>query len=238
MRLVLLPGLAFPLILSLAACSPGKHGPHDLDRDETLLQVSATGRAEAHPDEARFSAGVSSIGVDAAAATQANNARMNAVIAALTALGVAKEDIQTKQLTVARLDWGPNKRKFEANNVVEVRMRVVDKAGAAIAATTQAGANVLSGPDLRVSDDSVVNGAAYAAAYKAARARADALAAAANLKVVRILSIRDGSTSAPSPVADMAYEAPRQAAPAPPPVLAGTDTTIAAVSIDAVLGPR
>ncbi|MEG3086603.1 SIMPL domain-containing protein [Sphingomonas sp. PB4P5] len=223
--------------LTLAGCGSGKQGPNDLRRDETLLQVSATGRAEAKPDEARFSAGVSTIGASAAAATETNNARMNAVIDALTGLGVAKDDIQTKQLTVGRIDWGKNRNKFEANNVVEVRIRTVDKAGAAVAATTQAGANVLSGPALRVTDDGAVNGAAYAAAFKAARARADAIAAAANLKVVRILSIRDGSTSAPSPSYDMAYE---RAAPqaAPPPVLAGTDTTIASVSIDAVLGPR
>ena len=226
-------------ILTLAACGPGKHGPHDLGRDETLLQVSATGRAEAKPDEARFSAGVSTIGASAAAATEANNTRMNAVIDALTSLGVAKDDIQTKQLTVGRIDWGKNRNKFEANNVVEVRIRKVDQAGAAVAATTQAGANVLSGPDLRVTNDGAVNGAAYAAAFKEARARADAIAAAANLKVVRILSIRDGSTATPPPFAGMAFEdAARQAAPAPPPVLAGTDTTTASVSIDAVLGPR
>lgn len=233
MRLLLL----LPAV-SLAACSPARHGPHDLRPDETLLQISATGRAEAKPDEARFSAGVSTIGANAAAATQANNTRMNAVIDALAGLGVAKDDIQTKQLTVGRIDWGKNRNKFEANNIVEVRIRAVDKAGAAVAATTEAGANVLSGPDLRVTNDGAVNGAAYAAAFKAARARADAIAAAANLKVVRILSIRDGSTSAPSPLADYAYERAAPQAAAPPPVLAGTDTTIASISIDAVLGPR
>src|SRR3546814_3096248 len=74
---------------------------------------------------------------------------MTKVTEALKALGVAAKDLQTRQLTVNRIDWGANKGKYEAVNRVEVRMRAVDKAGEAVAATTRAGANVLSGPTLR-----------------------------------------------------------------------------------------
>src|SRR3546814_2620767 len=104
---------------------------------------------------------------------------------ALKALGVAAKDLQTRQLTVNRIDWGANKGKYEAVNRVEVRMRAVDKAGEAVAATTRAGANVLSGPTLRVSDQEAATKSAYAAAYRAARARAEAYAGAAGLKIDR-----------------------------------------------------
>lgn len=47
------------------------------------------------------------------------------------------------------------------------------KASEAIVATTEAGANLLSGPNLRVADAEKASLSAYAAAYQAARARAD-----------------------------------------------------------------
>jgi uncharacterized protein YggE len=231
--------LAFATVSLLAGCGHPPRDPRGVDHGEVLLQIQASGTADAHPDEARFSAGVSSIGATATAATEANNVHMNAVVAALAKLGVAKTDIQTQTLTVSRIDWGANKNKFEANNVVAVRIRAVDKAGAAIAATTQAGANVLSGPDLRVSDAEAGSRTAYAAAFKAARARADALADAAGLKVVRILTIRGGNNPTPEPMAAMMEaQAIDDRARAAPPVMAGTSTTQASINVDFALAPK
>ena len=39
----------FPL-LALAACQPPATDPRGVDRDETLLTVTATGRADTRPD--------------------------------------------------------------------------------------------------------------------------------------------------------------------------------------------
>src|SRR3546814_9865600 len=93
-----------------------------------------------------------------------------------------------------------------------------DEAGGAVAATTRAGANVLSGPTLRVSDQEAATKSAYAAAYRAARARAEAYAGAAGLKIDRVLTIRDGGDNRPpmpyyemDAAADQA--APQSAAP-------------------------
>ncbi len=227
--------------LALAACNPPRPDARGIDRDEVLLQVSAIGQADTTPDQARFAVGVSSIGANAQEATAANNRKMNAVVTALKALGVEDKDVQTKQLTVSRQDGGANKGRFEANNVVEVRMRKVDQAGAAIAAATQAGANVMWGPNLSLSDPEGAGKSAYAAAYKAARARADTYAEAAGLKVARVLVIRDGGGAAPPmPYPMAAYEArmDQQAANAAPPVMAGTDTKQVSVSVDFALAPK
>jgi len=224
-------------LAGLSACG-GKADPRGLDRDETLLSVSATGQAETEPDEARFSAGVSSIAASAREATRLNNETMTKVTEALKSLGVEKKDLQTRQLTVNRIDWGKNKGKFEASNVVEVRMRNVARAGEAIAATTEAGANILSGPDLRISDREAANKSAYANAYKAARARAEAYAGAADLEISRILAIRDGGESG-RPIAYASYDiAVEQAAPPPvsaPPVNPGMTTSTVSVQVDFAL---
>ena len=124
--------------------------------------------------------------------------------------------------------------------MVEVRVRNVDRVGQAIAATTDAGANVVSGPDLRISDPNAANRSAYANAYRAARQRAEAYAEAAGLKVVRVLAIRDsGVIGDPRPYAT---DAAMEAAPPPivrteePPVPIGLTTSQVAVRVDFALG--
>lgn len=226
--------------LTLAGCGGPPHpAPNGLERGETLLQTSATGQTETKPDEANLSVGVSSIGVTSEAATAANNAKINAVVGALKALGVAEKDMQTQQLSVSRVDYGPNRNKFEASNTITIRVRDVSKAGAAVQAATRAGANILSGPDLRVSDSEAASKTAYAAAYKTARARADTYAEAAGLKVVRVLVIRDGGPAAPAPTAYLTEDAvSARAQAAPPPVFAGTDRSQVSVSVDFALAPK
>ena len=181
------------LAASLAGCAPAAPDPRGVARDEVLLQVSASGRSEARPDEARFTTGVETNGLTGPAASAAYNAAMGRVMAALTALCIAAQDVQTRSITLSRIDYGPERGRYRAGNMAEVRVRDLDKVGAAIAATTEAGGNVVSGPDLRVSSQEAADNSAYAAAFKAARARADAYAAAGGLRVARVLAIRDAA---------------------------------------------
>jgi len=226
---------------ALAACQPAATDPRGVDRDETLLTVSATGRAETRPDEARFSLGVNTIAATAAEASRLNNEKMAKVTSALTGFGIKPDDLQTNALTLNRIDYGKDRGRYQANNTVIVRLKNLAKASEAIVATTTAGANLLSGPSLRVSDTEKANLSAYAAAYKAARARADAYAAAAGLKVDRILAIRDGGDSGGETIAMYAVEeATAQAvapviAPPPPPFNPGVNSSNVSVRVDFAL---
>ena len=230
-------GLAF-LCLTLTACTERAPDPRGVDRDEVLLQVVATGRTDTRPNEARFTAGVQTIGASAAAASTANNEVMNRVTAALERLGVKPDDIQTRQITLQRNEYGRDRGRFQASNMIEVRVRDLKQASQAIAVTTEAGANVLSGPNMGVADPEAANRAAYAAAYKSARARAEAYADAAGLNISRVLAIRDGG-EAPGPYAygsatDAYAVAPEQANAAPP-VRAGLTTSEVRVRVDFAL---
>ena len=71
---------------------------------------------------------------------------------ALTRFGIKPDDLQTTNLTLNRIDYGKDRGRFQASNNVTVRLRDLSKASEAIVATTEAGANLLSGPTLRVSD--------------------------------------------------------------------------------------
>lgn len=224
--------------LALAACTQAPD-PRGVEHDEVLLQVVATGRAETRPDEARFTAGVETISATAAAASAGNNAAIERVVSAVEALGVREEDIQTRSIALNRIDYGPNRGRFQANNMIEVRVRDIKRAGEAIAAATEAGANVLSGPNLTVSDPEAASRSAYAAAYRAARARAETYAEAAGLEVARVLAIRDaGDPQGPVPYHGDGLMAEQASAVAAPPVRAGTDTSEVRVRADFALAAK
>ena len=235
----------FPTLLllpALAGCSRAAPDPRGVGRNEVLVQVSASGRADSRPDEARFTVGVDTIAATSREAGARNGATINRVAAALKGLGVKEDDLQTRSITLSRIDYGPNRGRFQASNLIEIKVRDIKRAGEALAAITEAGANVLSGPNLRVSDPENAGRSAYAAAYRSARARAEAYAGAAGLKVARVLAIRDGGDSGPGPYPypeeglTMNAEA-RVVSPvsAPPPVQPGIATRQVQIRVDFAL---
>ena len=205
MRIVVL----LAAVLALPACERAPADPRGVDRDETLLTVTATGRSDARPDEARLQLGVQSTAATSGEASRLNREKMAQVTAALGRLGVQPDNLQTRNLSLQRIDYGPDKGKFRADNVLEAKVSDMSKVGEAVTAVTDAGANLLSGPDLRVSDRETASRSAYAAAYRAARARAEAYASAADLKIGRVLGIYDGGEGG----------VPQPYPPPPPPVV-------------------
>jgi len=231
------------LTLSLAACGNPRPDARGVDHDETLLIVTASGRADTRPDEAHLQLGVQSQAATAGDASRLNRDKMNAVTTALAKLGVKADDLQTRNLSLSRIDYGKERGQFRAYNVIDVKMRDMTKVGDAVSGVTEAGANVMSGPDLQVSDREAASKSAYAAAYRAARSRAEAYAGAAGLKIGRVLAIRDGGDPS-TPAMEYADMAALRVAPptvqaeaAPVPFSAGQNTTEVQVRVDFALKP-
>ena len=238
--------------LALSACSGGADEVRGVDRDETLLSVSASGEAEAAPDEARFQAGVEVRSGNSRTASEQMRERLSEIVAALREAGVAEGDIQTAALNIQRIDYGPERGQYRAFNTVTVTVRDIAKADEAVAAVSEAGANIMNGPDLRIADSERAVNSAYANAFKAARARADAYAEAAGMEVSRVLYIRDAGGSqgnryfaGAQPITlDMAEQArPTSVAPPPPPppesggIMPGRTTSNVSVQVDFALKP-
>jgi uncharacterized protein len=229
-----------PIALVAAACDRAPADPRGVDRDETLLTVTATGRADSRPDEARLQLGVQSQAGSAEEASRLNREKMNRVTAALAGFGVKPDDLQTRNLSLQRIDYGRERGQFRASNVLEVKLRDMARVGDAVTAVTTAGANVMSGPDLRVSDREGSSRSAYAEAYRAARSRAEAYAGAADLKIARVLGIYDGGeygappTPMPPPVVRTMEVAEQAAAPFNP----GINTTEVRVRVDFALAKK
>jgi len=230
--------------LFIAACGRSEPDPRGIARNETLLTVSAIGRADTRPDEARLQLGVQSDAPSAGDASRLNREKMDRVTAALARLGVKADDLQTRNLSLSRIDYGPERGRFRAYNMVEVTMRDMSKVGEAVTAVTEAGANVLSGPSLRISNPEAATRSAYAEAYKAARSKAEAYAGAAGLKINRVLAIHDGGEVPQSydmnASAEVGNARPMSATPPPPPAApapfsVGTSTTEVRVRVDFAL---
>ena len=123
-------------------------------------------------------------------------------------------------------------------------MREAGRAGEAVTRATEAGANVLSGPTLRIADPEKANRGAYIAAYRAARTRAEAYAEASGKQISRVLAIRDGGQMGggypqpPYPMAEQAADAVglQTVSPPPPPsIRPGTTLTRVSVQVDFAL---
>jgi uncharacterized protein YggE len=240
--------LLLPALL-LAGCGSGApvYDPRGVDREETLLSVSATGEAEARPDEARFQAGVESFAANARDANAANERAIAEVVGALREAGVAEEDLQTRSAGVQRIDWGDRKGQYQASTIIAVTVRDIERTSPVLSAVTEAGANIVSGPDLRIANSEAATNSAYAAAFRNARARAEAYAEAGDMTIARVLSIRDAGGAqgnryvpgaVPPPVAAPVVAQAVMPEEGAGRVLAGQTMSSVAVQVDFALVPK
>lgn len=175
----------------------------------TILDVQAEGRTTRVPDLATIRAGVVSQGRTAAAALADNAQRMTRVIAALKRAGIAPRDLATANVGLSpqyRYTEGqaPVITGYQATNTVSVRFRDVAKAGSVLDALVAEGANQIDGPNLSLDKPEAALDEARTDAVKRARARAELYAAAAGLKVARVISIAEaGQDDGGSPIRPM-----------------------------------
>jgi len=170
----------------------------------TVLDVSAEGRTTRVPDIATIRAGVVSQATTAAAALADNAQRMARVVAALKRNGIADRDLATASVGLSpqyRYADGqaPVITGYQANNTVSVRFRDVAKSGTVLDTLVAQGANQIDGPSLSIDKPDAALDEARTDAVKRARARADLYAAAAGLRVVRVISIAETGQDTGSP---------------------------------------
>ncbi|HYZ25390.1 MAG TPA: SIMPL domain-containing protein [Geminicoccaceae bacterium] len=210
------------------------------EEPERRLVVSGAGEASARPDTAVILAGVV-VQADTAGAALADNTRaMNAVLEQLRASGLAEEDIQTSQFSVMPLYEQrrpdpetiepPRIIGYQVSNQVTARVRDLDRLGAVLDALVSAGANSIDGPSFEIADPEPLLEQARDAAVADALAKAKRYAAAAGVKLGKIVSIEEGGSYAP-PRPMMRAEAMDSAVPIAP----GQTELSAAVAITFVI---
>jgi uncharacterized protein YggE len=202
----------------------------------TVLDVTAQGRTTRVPDLATIRAGVVSQAPTAAAALADNAQRMARVIAALRKSGVAARDIATATVGLSpqyRYADGqpPALTGYQATNSVSIRFRDVARAGGVLDTLVAQGANQIDGPTLSIDRPEAALDEARTDAVKQARARADLYAAAAGMRVVRIVSIAEAGQDAGSPGPQPMFVARAMAADARTEIAPGEKDVTATLSV-------
>ena len=196
----------------------------------TTITVSGNGTANATPDKASFSFGVTTNAATASGALSQNSQQANAIIDALKSLGIDSSDIQTSQVSLwpQTSDDGSTITGYQASNTVTVTAPV-GKSGNIVDEAVKAGANNVDGPNLSVSDTTDAYAAAMKKAVADAQSKAQAIAAASGLTLGGIVHISDDGSSTPGPIPYAEYA--MDSAKAAPPIEAGSQEIQASVTV-------
>jgi len=170
------------------------------------IVVSATGSADATPDMATVTVGVSREASTAAEAMQAMAEAAQAVLVEVTNSGIAERDVQTTSVNLNPV-WEPTNtrppqiRGYAASTRVSIRVRDLERLGALLDTVVGSGANELNGLNFGIADTAPLERAARADAVARAVEKAETLASAAGVALGPIQTISEGgAVSAPAPM--------------------------------------
>ncbi len=213
----------------------------------TLSSIRVTGdaRVSAKPDRVQIDLGVQTQAQQSQEAAAANARQLDAVLAA-----VRKAAGPAAQLRTVSYSLSPNYQYhsgggeptitgYTALNVVEVQLDDLARIGDVIDAATRAGGNRVQGIQFTLRDQDTVRAQALREAATRARAEAQVLAEALNLRILRVLTVEESSPRIVPIRAHMAMAraSASAAAEVPTPVEAGTLDVSADVTLTVEVGP-
>ncbi len=208
------------------------------------MTVHGTGMATGTPDLLTLSLSVSVTDATAQAALADDNGRTAAVMAALTAGGVAKADMQTTDLTINpnyTFEHGTEVLTgYAVDNSVVAKLRKFGAAGSVIDAASSAGGNAvqISSLTFSIEDPRALQDTARHDAVAQAVSHAGAMAAAAGEHLGRVCSLNDDTSSTQQQPPNFDENGYAAAAPASSvPFQAGSQQTTAQVTLVYALEP-
>jgi uncharacterized protein len=178
------------------------------------LTVQGTGQASAAPDVLTAVFGFSTTAGSSTAALSQNNGEVNQALQALSANGVASNDVQTTGLTLAAQYIYPQGRApeltgYAVTNTVTATLRDVSTSGAAIDAVVGALGNAvqINGLTFSFANPAQVEDEARSDAVHQAVTHAGAMAAAAGRRLGPVCSLTDDTQpNGVEPNADLNYD--------------------------------
>lgn len=217
--------------------------------DMPLLTVTGTAEAAAAPDRATLRLGAVAQAGQAADAQSQVSAVVQKVVDALKKVGVAEADLSTAGISLSPVYSQPSPRgvnngepftpkitAYRAENTVVARLSDLTKVGPAIDAATAAGANQVESLTFDLKDDTAARARALTDAVKQGRAKAEALAQAAGVRLVYLHDLEESGGVA-TPVAFGGGVMRAMAAQAPTPVEPGQVHLSASVTLRYAIVP-
>jgi uncharacterized protein len=157
------------------------------------IRVTGQSTVTANPDRAQIDIGVETHATQSQAAAAQNATRLNTALTALRQAVGSSGEIKTASYSLnPEYQYHPNGGRtltgYIANNAVRVVLNDLSKVGSVIDAATGAGANEVQDVRFTLSDQPTVRARVLREAVLKAKADAEVLAAALDLKILRIIS--------------------------------------------------
>ncbi|MDD5527667.1 MAG: SIMPL domain-containing protein [Patescibacteria group bacterium] len=183
-----------------------------MQNDQYQFSVTAQGKVTAPPDIATTDFSVqSAISKNIGDIVKDGNTKMNAIIAALTALKIDKADIQTTQYQLNPIynypvifsgSNGNNSNQtvlqgYQLTEGITVKIRNLNIVGDAIQAAISAGANQTGGVSFTIDDQDKLKGEARADAIAKAVQKADDIAKQSGLKLGKLINVSENVSPIP-----------------------------------------
>ncbi|HTY13581.1 MAG TPA: SIMPL domain-containing protein [Candidatus Omnitrophota bacterium] len=176
-------------------------------KNDRILTVSGTGRVETVPDRVSVRLGVELLRKTVQEAQNDNAAAMDKVMAAIKKLNIPADRIATSNFNLwpemkYENDQSPKLAGYHCSNQISIDLDDVKLVSRVIDAGVSAGANNILGLQFSRKDDLEAKKSALEKAVKEARSKAEALAAAAGVKLKDIVNINEGGAYAPAMESD------------------------------------
>jgi uncharacterized protein YggE len=199
--------------------------------------ITVTGEAliSAEPDQAQLDIGVVTQARTALEASKENSERLTRVLSEIKKLLGKTDEVKTSGYSLTPAYRYPQGGKpeiigYNANNTVRIKTTNLDLVGRLIDSAMQAGANHVNRLVFTLKDEQAAQLDALRAASLKAKGKAEAIATALGLKVVKITSITEGERMI-QPIVRQITAMRAEAAPAQTPVEPGTVDVRSTVSM-------
>ena len=218
---------------ALGAQTPGSADP-------PVIVTSGEAEVKRAPDRAWVEIRAESRAKDPKEAQRLNAAAMAAVMARLKGMALGDQAVRTLSYDLQpEFDYANGRqtlRGYVARNTIEVRVDDVARVGDVLGASVGSGATSVGGLRFDLKDREGAEREALRLAVQDARARAEALASGAGVKIDRIIRIEESRApvNPPRPMA-MMREVANMAADAQPPISPGTVEIRAHVTLTAAV---
>ena len=211
------------LVFAVIATTSGCDSAPPVQANARQVTVVGSGEVQGTPDTVTADVGIEVSAPDVTAAMNQTSERQQAVIAALTADGIAATDISTTAVNL-QPQSGDNSvvTGYRAGNTINVKIRQLDNASRALSAIIDSGGNAarINSVSFSIADDSALVSDARARAFEDAKGRAQQYADLSGMSLGQIISISEAAGSTPP----QPFPVPAQAKVADVPLQPGQQT--------------
>lgn len=205
----LMLGVLAVAFLALAVVDKGRSLSQSLNaKPQNTISMSAEGSVSATPDLATVSVGVTTNAATASAAQSGMNTKTNQVIDFVKKQGILPADITTSNFSVyPNYNYTSGKNEitgYAGNQMITIKVHGVDKSTDVLSkildGATALGSNQIQGVAFSFNDPDNLKQQARLKAVDKAKTKALDLASATGLKLGKIVSISEDSTSSVPPI--------------------------------------